>query len=240
MKYKGSCHCGNIAFEVDGELSEVVTCNCSICQRKGALHWAVSRDKLHLLTKPEAIEYLHVQQARDQPPLLLQVRHSHLRGGAAEPRRPGNGHDQRALPRGRRAGIAAGQAIQRACALSRDKPMDQAFAERFAVEWIEAWNAHDLERVMSHYAEDFEMSSPYIVQIAGESSGTLRGKAAVRAYWKKALELVPDLKFELVTAFVGAHSIALYYKGARRRIVVEVVHFGPNGKVVRAFAHYAD
>jgi len=55
MKYKGSCHCGNIAFEVDGELSEVVTCNCSICQRKGALHWAVSRDKLHLLTKPEAM-----------------------------------------------------------------------------------------------------------------------------------------------------------------------------------------
>ena len=42
--------------------------------------------------------------------------------------------------------------------------IDQAFAERFAAEWVEAWNAHDLERVLSHYAEDFEMSSPYIVQ----------------------------------------------------------------------------
>jgi ketosteroid isomerase-like protein len=117
--------------------------------------------------------------------------------------------------------------------------LDKTFAERFAAEWIEAWNAHDLNRVLSHYAENFEMSSPYIVQIAREPSGTLRGKAAVGAYWKKALELVPDLKFELVTVFVGAHSIALYYKGALGRIVAEVLHFGPDGKVVKAFAHYA-
>ena len=117
--------------------------------------------------------------------------------------------------------------------------MNQAFAERFAAEWIEAWNAHDLGRVLSHYTEDFEMSSPYIVQMVGEASGTLRGKAAVGAYWRKALELVPDLKFELVTVFVGAHSIALYYKGALGRIVAEVLHFGPDAKVVRAYAHYA-
>jgi len=117
--------------------------------------------------------------------------------------------------------------------------LEQAFAERFAAEWIEAWNAHDLSRVLSHYAKNFEMSSPYIVQIAGEPSGTLRGKAAVGAYWKKALELVPDLKFELRTVFVGAHSVTLYYKGALGRIVAEVLHFGPDGKVVKAFAHYA-
>jgi len=117
--------------------------------------------------------------------------------------------------------------------------LDKAFAERFAAEWIEAWNTHDLERVLSHYADDFEMSSPYVVEIAGESSGTLRGKSAVGAYWEKALELVPDLKFELRTVLVGAHSLTLYYKGARGRLVAEVVHFGPDGKVAKAFAHYA-
>ena len=53
MKYKGSCQCGRIAFEVEGELSEVMSCNCSICSRKGSLLWFVPRDKLHLLT-PEA------------------------------------------------------------------------------------------------------------------------------------------------------------------------------------------
>ncbi|HEV2898593.1 MAG TPA: GFA family protein [Pseudaminobacter sp.] len=48
MLYKGSCHCGDIAFEVEGELSAVVACNCSICSRKGALLWAVPRARLRL------------------------------------------------------------------------------------------------------------------------------------------------------------------------------------------------
>ncbi|WP_226860359.1 hypothetical protein [Acidithiobacillus thiooxidans] len=55
--------------------------------------------------------------------------------------------------------------------------MDKAFAEHFAADWIASWNAHDLERVMSHYDDDFEMSSPVIVQVTGEPSGMLRGKA---------------------------------------------------------------
>jgi ketosteroid isomerase-like protein len=54
--------------------------------------------------------------------------------------------------------------------------MEKEFAESFATEWIESWNAHDIDRVLSHYAEDFEMSSPVIIQVAGEPSGTLKGK----------------------------------------------------------------
>ena len=50
MIYQGSCHCGKIAFEVEGDLAEAIACNCSICSRKGALMWFVPRDKLHLLT----------------------------------------------------------------------------------------------------------------------------------------------------------------------------------------------
>lgn len=50
MIYKGSCHCGQIAFEVEGELKETMDCNCSICSRKGSLMWFVPRDKLRLLT----------------------------------------------------------------------------------------------------------------------------------------------------------------------------------------------
>jgi hypothetical protein len=116
--------------------------------------------------------------------------------------------------------------------------MDSTFAEHFATEWIAAWNAHDLDRVMSHYANDFEMSSPYIIALAGEASGTLRGKAAVEAYWRKALGLVPDLHFDLVSVLAGANSITLYYKGARGRLVAEVLHFDAEQKVSRAFAHY--
>jgi len=50
------------------------------------------------------------------------------------------------------------------------------------------------------------MSSPVIPVLVGEPSGKLRGKAAVRAYWAKALDNVPDLRFELVTALAGVDS----------------------------------
>ncbi len=116
--------------------------------------------------------------------------------------------------------------------------MDKAFAEHFAAGWIDSWNAHDLDRVLSHYADDFEMSSPVIIQMTGEPSGTLRGKAAVGAYWTKALDLIPDLHFELISVLVDVASITLYYKGARGRLAAEVFHFGAAQKVSRAFAHY--
>lgn len=50
MIYKGSCHCGQIKFKVEGDLSQVMECNCSHCRRKGYLLWFVARDKLHLTT----------------------------------------------------------------------------------------------------------------------------------------------------------------------------------------------
>jgi hypothetical protein len=116
--------------------------------------------------------------------------------------------------------------------------IDQAFAHSFANEWIEAWNNHDLEQVLAHYADDFEMHSPVIAQIVGEPSGMLQGKQAVGAYWSQALQLLPDLQFELITVLAGVNSITLYYRGALDRLAAEVFHFGPDGKVVKAFAHY--
>lgn len=50
MQYEGSCHCGNIAFQVEGTLDGATSCNCSICQRKGALMWFLPRAQLELLT----------------------------------------------------------------------------------------------------------------------------------------------------------------------------------------------
>lgn len=53
MTHKGSCHCGHVAFEVEGHPDSAMACNCSICQRKGSLLWFVPRDKVKLLT-PDA------------------------------------------------------------------------------------------------------------------------------------------------------------------------------------------
>ncbi|MBV7262764.1 GFA family protein [Photobacterium sp. WH77] len=54
MKYQGSCHCGNVAFEVEGDIQEALACNCSICQRKGSLLWFVPRSELKLLSQDSA------------------------------------------------------------------------------------------------------------------------------------------------------------------------------------------
>lgn len=115
--------------------------------------------------------------------------------------------------------------------------LDKAFADQFAADWIDSWNSHDLDRVLFHYTDDFELSSPIIIKVAGEPSGMLKGKEQVRAYWAKALQLMPDLHFDLVATLVGVDSITLYYKGVRGPSA-EVFHFDPAGKVTQAFAHY--
>ena len=116
--------------------------------------------------------------------------------------------------------------------------LDKSFANRFAADWIASWNTHDLEGILTHYTDDFEMSSPVIPLLAGEPSGVLKGKAALRAYWAKALQRAPNLHFELITTLAGVNSVTLYYKGGRG-LSAKVFHFDQHGKVTRAYAHYA-
>jgi hypothetical protein len=53
MTHQGSCHCGRIKFEVEGDITSAMSCNCSICQRKGSLMWFVPRTALRVLTPEE-------------------------------------------------------------------------------------------------------------------------------------------------------------------------------------------
>jgi hypothetical protein len=53
MNYRGSCHCGRVAYEVEGEIDKAIACNCSMCQRKGSLLWFVPRERFKLLTPQE-------------------------------------------------------------------------------------------------------------------------------------------------------------------------------------------
>ena len=117
--------------------------------------------------------------------------------------------------------------------------IDPQWALSFAREWIEAWNSHDLERILSHYSEDFEMASPLIVERMGEPSGVLKGKAAVRPYWEQGLAAQPPLRFELLDVLTGIRSITIYYRSVGRRVVAEVLEFNPQKEVVRGAAHWA-
>ena len=116
--------------------------------------------------------------------------------------------------------------------------IDESQANAFAAEWIAAWNSRDLERVLSHYADDFEFSSAFIVQIAGEPSGKLRGKAAVLAYWAKALARIPNLEFQLSSVFWGVASLVIHYRRHDGRFAAEWFEFDDDGKVSKSAAHY--
>lgn len=116
--------------------------------------------------------------------------------------------------------------------------ISQAFAQQFAEEWITAWNTHDLERILSHYTDDFEMASPFIVAIAGEPSGTLKGKEEVRRYWAAALEKMPDLKFELVDVLFSVNSLVIYYRSVLGKMAAEWLWLNEAGQVQTAIGHY--
>lgn len=63
MIYRGGCHCGNITIETEGNLSLAVSCNCSICSRKGVLLWAVPHGTLKVTAKQEPSAYLFHNRA---------------------------------------------------------------------------------------------------------------------------------------------------------------------------------
>jgi len=54
-KYRGSCHCGRVRFEVDAAIDHVRACDCSICYRRGALNFRVPKEALQLLTPWEGL-----------------------------------------------------------------------------------------------------------------------------------------------------------------------------------------
>jgi hypothetical protein len=116
--------------------------------------------------------------------------------------------------------------------------MIQEEALRFAKAWVGAWNAHDLERILAHYSDDIEMTSPFIITLTGEPTGTLKGKEQVRAYWRRALERIPDLHFEVLDVFLSISSIGISYNAVLGLRACEVFFFDDQGKVYKAIAHY--
>jgi ketosteroid isomerase-like protein len=115
--------------------------------------------------------------------------------------------------------------------------MDDDAAQEFAREWYAAWNAHDLEGILGHYADDVEMASPLVSVLTGAADGRIVGKDALRAYFAAGLEKYPELHFEPLELFVGVSSLVLRYLGANGQPSAEVVFLNEKGKISRYFAH---
>jgi ketosteroid isomerase-like protein len=56
----------------------------------------------------------------------------------------------------------------------------------YADQWVQAWNAHDIEAVLDHFHDDVVVTSPVAARVVPESGGVVRGKTALRDYWTTA------------------------------------------------------
>lgn len=112
-------------------------------------------------------------------------------------------------------------------------------ARTFAQAWIEAWNRHDLEGILVHYADEVVIESPLVIQRLGRADGTLQGKEALRAYWLPSLTQDPPLVFELLDVLTGPESLTLYYRNRGRRVVAETFFLDAAGLVTRALVHWS-
>ena len=113
-------------------------------------------------------------------------------------------------------------------------------ARRLAGAWFEAWNRHDLESILAHYAEDVELSSPLVARILGIADATVRGKTALRAYFARALAAFPELRFEPIEVAAGVCSVVLVYRSVNGLLAAETLIVGDDGRIVRVLAHYAE
>lgn len=110
--------------------------------------------------------------------------------------------------------------------------------QRFAEEWAEGWNSHDLDRIMAHDAEGIVFRSRKAAALVGQ--GTITGKAALRDYWRQALERQPDLHFTVQDVLVGHEMLVITYLNRKSVLAAETVIFNASGKVVIAGACHRD
>ena len=106
--------------------------------------------------------------------------------------------------------------------------MDREAARAFVQRWVADWNAHDLDGLLEHYADDVVFTSPVAAQLIDGSGGVIRGKAALRGYFGEGLKRIPDLRFEVVAWYLGVNSLVINYRNQRGGLVNEVLLFdGP-------------
>lgn len=116
--------------------------------------------------------------------------------------------------------------------------LTQQQATDFAEEWVAAWNEHDIDAIMSHYAEEIEFTSPFVMAINGNATGTINDKKELQQYFERALLKFPDLHFELQTLLTGVQSVVLYYKSVNSLLAAEYMQLNDKGKVTVVNAHY--
>ena len=117
--------------------------------------------------------------------------------------------------------------------------LTESSVRQFADDWVRAWNSHDLDAIMSHYAPEIILTSPAAARLLNDPSGVVAGKSALRSYFARGLEAYPNLAFELLDVMWGLSSVILYYKNQKGTKTGEFMELDTNFKVTRVVANYS-
>lgn len=112
-------------------------------------------------------------------------------------------------------------------------------AKKFALEWINSWNSHNLNSIMEHYDDKIEFHSPFIPLLKFNDTGIIKSKADLAKYFKIGLDAYPDLKFKLHNVFTGINTITIYYTSVNNRMAAEVFLLNKQGKATKVFCNYS-
>jgi ketosteroid isomerase-like protein len=77
--------------------------------------------------------------------------------------------------------------------------------------WFEAFNAHDLEALLSLYAHDARHFSPKLKVRQPETNGLIQGRDALRTWWKDAFDRLPTLSYEVVKLTADDEQVFMEY-----------------------------
>jgi ketosteroid isomerase-like protein len=118
---------------------------------------------------------------------------------------------------------------------------DEKSAREYAQRWAAAWNRKDLEEILTHFADDVRFSSPKALDAMGVP--TVRGKAELREYWRRALARIQTIEFTVVRVVwdSGSREMAIIYDrhvNERHDRAAEVLRFGPTDLVVSGEVFY--
>jgi ketosteroid isomerase-like protein len=118
-------------------------------------------------------------------------------------------------------------------------PLQGSFARQFARGWVEAWNSHDLERILAHYDDDIRLVSPVALNLLKNGNGVVEGKTALREYFRRGVEAFPNRHFDLIDVLWGVETIVVYYaNNVRGTKTAEMMQLTSAGKIHMAWANY--
>jgi hypothetical protein len=111
-------------------------------------------------------------------------------------------------------------------------------AWKFAQEWLTAWNKHDINLIMKHYADSIEFCSPVVKKVLGDPNGVVYGIDNLKNYFTRQLQKFSTLHFQLLDVFTSPQSIVLYYKINRGLLAAEVMILNTDMKAIKVYANY--